>query len=174
MHVRFSRCIGKVIVEQREREVLGAIEGILLDPDRGKVQGFFVRAVNGDREFCPTSAIRRFATQVSVASHALAPLEDHVRLRERSEDPRKVLGQRMITETGRNLGKCCDIQYETTTFRVELLYPKKWWRTCEPVAVQAILEVRPEAIIIRENLLRIPVKEKVISIVEAALPPAAG
>jgi uncharacterized protein YrrD len=174
MHVRCSRCIGKVVVEERERETLGVVEGILLDPDRGTVDGFFVRSVSRHREFCPVAAIRRFATQISVAPHALAPLEDHVRLQERTADPRTVLGQQMITETGRRLGKCCDVQFETTTFCVQKLYPRRWWRTREPIPVQAIVEVRSDAVIVRETLLAVPAQEKVIGLVEAALPPTAG
>ena len=145
---------GMPVLEQGSPAVLGKIAGILLHPDQGKVEGFFVR-LDGfwrkDELFLASSDIRHWGTQVRVRdADALSPLEDRIRLLSLIEDGRTLLGQPILTETGRHLGTCRDVQFETLTFMVEWLFPKRFFRWGTAVQASAIVQVRPDAIIVRD------------------------
>jgi uncharacterized protein YrrD len=61
-----------------------------------------------------------------------------------------VLGQKIMTESGRAVGMCKDVQFETKTFRLEWIFPRTWFHWKEAVPRTAILRVQREAIVIRD------------------------
>ncbi len=160
MQSRFSTALGLPVVEEDSLHPLGMIDGILLHPDTGRVEGFFVAApgfFSTHRLFLPVSAICRWSRRVTVRdADSLAPLDEHVRLARLADDPRNILGQRIITEGGRRLGVCADVQFDTTAFQLQWLFPKKYllfWGV--PVPAQTIAEVRPDAILVREQTVTV-------------------
>lgn len=163
MQVRFSTCRGTPVVDEEVHSLLGVIDHPLIHPDTGKVEGFFVHApgiLSAGHLFLATSDIRRWGRKVEVRdSDSLGPLHEHVRLEHLSKDPRHFLGQRMTTEQGRPLGRCGDVQFDTSTFHLQWLFPRKFrffWGT--PIPASSVLEVKPRAIIVKEQV--IPQKEE--------------
>ncbi|TSC79384.1 MAG: hypothetical protein G01um101425_664 [Candidatus Peregrinibacteria bacterium Gr01-1014_25] len=161
MHVRFSRCLGMPVGEERERRALGALSGIVIHPDTGVVEGFFVRPVHGGgAQFLPVADIVHWGARVTVRSEdALCSLSDIVRLQRLVESGRTIIGQRMVTDDGALLGRCRDVQFSTHLFQVQWLYPKRWLRWKTPVAITDVIEVRPEAVLVRSRSGVIPVQE---------------
>jgi uncharacterized protein YrrD len=164
MQLRISTAIGTPIVEQDSREVVGSLHGILIHPDSGKIEGFFV-AVQGffstQQVFLSALDIRSWGLRITIADRdVLAEPEERIRLRPLLEDPRTFLGQRMRTESGQALGRCRDVQFDTRHLQVEWLFPKKFgrWKTALPIS--EVIEVRPDAIIVRDPLKA--VKEPVV------------
>ncbi|MDO8468689.1 MAG: hypothetical protein Q7S29_02935 [Candidatus Peribacter sp.] len=135
-------------------EVIGTVRGILLHPDRGTVEGFFVRvpgAFSASSLFLSTFDVAHFGRSILVRDHdRVAPAADFIRVQPLLADPRTVLGQRIRTESGAVLGRCRDIQFETGSMRLVWLFPKRWFRWRNPVAVRDIVEISPEAIIVRD------------------------
>jgi len=171
MHVRLSTCLGMVIRAENTEEVIGMIDGILLHPDRGTVEGFFVRVpglFSSSSLFLSAFDIAHFGRTIVVRDHdRVAPAEDFIRVQPLLLDPRNILGQRIRTESGIFLGRCRDVQFETGSMRYTWIFPKKWLKWREPVAVADIIEVRPDAIIVRDPPA--VVKEKALA--EAAKTP---
>ena len=163
MHVRFSRCIGMSVCAEHEQGSCGALAGIVIHPDTGGVEGFFVRSsglLGGGRQFLSVDDIIHWGARITIRSaDALCPLEDVIRVHSSLRDGRTVLGQPMICEDGTPLGRCRDVQFTTHLFRAEWLYPRRMFRWRLPVAITDVVEIRPDAIIVRNRGARIPVRE---------------
>lgn len=153
MRVRFSTCKGTNILCDSINEVLGQITGILLNPDTGKVEGFFAISALPmiGTPFLSTIDITKWGAHVHVReTGTVFPLEDHVRLQPLLEDNRTILGQRIRTESGRKIGVCHDVQFNSDSMRCEWLFPRRFWRWCTPIPFSDVLEVRQDAIIVRD------------------------
>ena len=162
MRVRFSTCLGTDIVCDSIHEVLGQIAGILICPDTGKVEGFFVTSATpiGGTPFLSSVDIIRWGAHVHVRdADAVFPAEERVRLQPLMEDGRAVLGQRVCTESGRTLGVCRDVQFHSDSMQCEWLFPRRLWRWTVPLPFSDVLEVRRDAIIVRDP--KPPVKEPI-------------
>ncbi len=165
MQARFTRSIGLPVLTNETPVVLGHLRGILIHPDTGKIEGFFVAPpgmFSGSQQFLSTVDILHWGLRVTVRSaDVLSPPEELVRLRELLEGHRPVLGQIMRTESGRVLGRCADIQFTTKDFRMQWLFPRRFWRYGRAIPASQILEIRPEAIIVRDGIL--PAKDEAVA-----------
>ena len=154
MQVRFSICIGMEVIDDGAGTVLARVSGILIHPDSGKVEGFFVRPLGGldtQGSFVASIDILTLGTCITVrGDDALCDPADILRLAQLLGDPRTVLGQHMRTQSGAAIGRCADVQFDTKSMHLQWLFPKRWWRWGPPVSVKEIIEVRPEAIILRD------------------------
>jgi uncharacterized protein YrrD len=154
MHVRFSTVIGLPVVEESGEEELASVSGILIHPDMGKVEGFFVRApgfFQSKEHFVSVMDIIHWGNRVRVRGpEALSSLEDLVRLQALSQEGRTVLGQKIITEDGTPLGICKDVQFDTVSFYMEWLFPKRMMTWGRAIPVTSIVEVKPDAIVVRD------------------------
>lgn len=148
------------IVEEDTGEILGELGGMLIDPDKGKIEGIFVLIrgfFSGTEYFCLSDDIVRIGTRIGVRSADVISLpEEFIRLQTLFADPRTILGQQIRTKSGRIVGKCADLQFNTKTFRLEWIFPKKLWRWGIALPASEILEVLPEAIIVRDTVLPEP------------------
>lgn len=163
MRVRFSTVLGLPVRQEDSGEILGFVRGILLHPDTGTVEGFFVKVPNGilgsGSLFLSSMDVRRLTTTVVVRGPwVLSPPEEILRVEELLRDTRTVLGQKIRTVSGQFFGKCADVQFDTLHFKVECIFPKKFWRWGRPILVRDILEVKRDAIIVRDP--ERPIKEK--------------
>ncbi len=171
MRVRLSTVIGLPIVDASEEE-LGTLSGVLLHPDNIVMEGIFV-SINeffaSRMLFVPVQDIQHWGARIRIRdAESLSPLDELVRLQQLHEEGRSVLGQRMITEGGAYLGRCGDIQFDTRFFRVEWLFPRKWMLWKSPIPVSAIVQVRPDAIVIRDlqTLAKESAATKVVPVME--------
>jgi len=157
MHVRFTTCAGMPVTDDQLEEDIGTIGDILIHPDTATIEGFFVvipSFLHTQVLFLPALDIMHFGSRVRVRhAESLSPVEDIVRLQSLLSEKRPVLGQRMLTESGKDLGICRDVQFETRTFHVEWFYPRKWFRWRAPIAALNILEIREDAIVVRDPVL---------------------
>lgn len=155
MHVRLSTCHGAGVID-RLGEALGMLSGIFVHPDTGKVEGIFVAVPAGmlatEELFCSCEDVVHWGAMVQISSRdALGPIEDRLRLVPILREGRTVLGQRMRTESGKALGVCRDVQFDTEKMRVEWLFPKKFFRYGVALPVTDVVEVRADAVIVREG-----------------------
>ncbi len=170
MHLRLSTAIGLPVVDPSE-ELLGLISGVFINPDTGAIEGIFVRVasfLSSDIMFVATIDIQHWGRRVRIRdADSLSPLEDLVRLQQIAEERRPVLGQLIKTEEGMVLGRCADIQFDTRFFRLEWMFPRKFffWKT--PVPAASIQQVRSDAVIVR---LINPAKEEEVQVEAPVLP----
>ncbi len=178
MHVRFSTCRGMPVLDEGG-EPLGIIDAPVLHPDTGRVEGFFVRLpgfFHGPDPFLSSQDILHWGTYVRIGdADALGPLEDRLRLAAIAESGRTIYGQRILTETGGVLGRCADVQFDTKMFQAEWLFPRKWGQWGIALPISEIIEVRTEAVIVRDPTITAPepkntILETIDEFAEAAVP----
>jgi hypothetical protein len=90
----------------------------------------------------------------------LAPAGDFLRIQPLLSEERTILGQVIRTASGRVIGRCRDIQFETKSMHLTWLFPRRWFKWGTPISVREVLEVRPDAIIVRDPAS--PAVEKVL------------
>ena len=174
MHVRLSSIRGLSVVDDESQQVVAVLEEPLIHPDTGMIQGFFVYSfIPGESGelFLSCHDIAAWGLHVHIRSaDRLSPPEDLVRITALLEDPRTFLGQRMkIDGTGKNLGTCLDVQFDTRHFHVEWLFPKRFFFWRQPVAASEVLEVTEEAILIRDPMGAVKEKEVTMPKVEGVV-----
>lgn len=158
MHLRFSHCMGMPVLEEGSDMVLGSISGILIEPDTGKIEGFFV----GQDNFVAQGDIARWGARLYVRfASAVAPANDRIRLQQLLSDPRTVLDQKIRTESGQYIGRCSDVQFSTKSMHIEWIFPRKWFREKTAVPVSSIVEVTPQSIIIKDLRPLAPVHKEI-------------
>lgn len=155
MHLRLSSSLDTPVIEDGTEDVLGVICGALIDPDRAIIEGFMLRPsglfFQTSSLFLSRNDILHWGRAIRVRDHhALTTPDDIVRLQPLLQDPRTVLGQTIRMEAGPALGRCRDVQFSTKTFMVEWMFPRRFWRWGLPIPVSEVLEIRPDAIIIRD------------------------
>jgi uncharacterized protein YrrD len=164
MHIRFSTCIGLPVVDDSTEEGVGTLASLLIHPDLGTVEGFFVRIpkfLHSETLFVASMDIVHWGTHVRISDgDALGPLEDRVRLQAFVSEGRTVIGQKLLTEGGAYLGICQDVQFNTKTFTLEWLFPKKLLRWGIAVPASAIVEVKPEGVMLRDLAIGAEIGEK--------------
>lgn len=162
MHLRFSTCRGMRVVDSRTGEGIGIVSSPLINPDTGHVAGVFVDSSGLLRDrvlFITSHDVGSIGQVLRVRGgmETLSSAEDIVRLRPLLTGKRRILGQKVRTEEGRALGRCRDIQFDTMTFLVEWLFPRRFLRWGSPIPVSDIVEVKEEAIVVRDPLRLQPV-----------------
>jgi uncharacterized protein YrrD len=164
MHVRLSTCIGTPVIDDMTEQAVGTVLSALIHPDLGTIEGFFVRIphfLHGETLFLSSLDIVHWGTHVRInEAEAISPLEDRVRLQAFVDEGRTILGQRLMTEGGVYLGVCKDIQFNTKTFVLEWLFPRKLFRWGIAVPASAIVEVKKEAVVLREMAIGVELSEK--------------
>lgn len=172
MHVRASACRALPVCELDGNEKLAFLEIAVVNPDNGHIEGFVVRVpdfLRAQRQFLSSNDIAHWGLVVRIRHRDLiGPLDERLRLQEIVQSGRTMLGRAIVTESGRRLGRCRDLQFETHFFQLEWLFPRSFFRWGIPVAARDIVEVRADAIIVKDRPA--PVR------VEAAIPavPAAA
>jgi len=160
MHIRFTHCKGLPIVEEHSQQPAAFVSDILIQPDTGTVEGFFVQVkgfLHSETLFLSAMDITHWGRMIVIRDRdVLAPLEEHVRLQALFAEGRSVIGQPVQNEEGKRLGRCRDIQFETKTFRVEWLFLKNFFQWSRPLPVTSIIEVKPDAIVVRDQM---PIRE---------------
>lgn len=154
MHLRCSSAIGTYVVDDSTQQPVGVLGEPVIDPDTGRILGFFVFSgrVGAGELFLQSIDIISWGTRVHVRNDdCLGPPDDLVRLQQAFEDPRTFLGQSIKTEkTKRVIGRCSDVQFNTHHFQVEWLFPRRFFMNRQPIPATDIVEVTPEAIWVRE------------------------
>ncbi|MBU0766615.1 hypothetical protein KKF55_02430 [Patescibacteria group bacterium] len=156
MHVRFSTSKSLPIVDQDE-EFLGVLSGMLIDPDTGKVEGFYVDVpslMGNATLFCTALDILKWGTVIHVLDRdVLSPAEDRIRLQSLLEDERTVLRQKVRTESGMYLGVCKDVQFDTNNMKITWVFPKRLFRWGIAIPATEIIEVKKNGILVKDPVL---------------------
>lgn len=164
MHLRFSTAVGLPVIEEHAREACGLVSGILLHPDLGKVEGFFVRVAGffrSEERLLQAVDILHWGKYVRIRDESvLIPVEDVIRLAALLEEDRPIIGQRIISEGGTTLGTCRDVQFDTNAFLLEWLFPRTLFRWRRAIPASSIVEVRPDAVVVRDVVMLPETEEK--------------
>ncbi|MEQ1849449.1 MAG: hypothetical protein ABL890_02570 [Candidatus Peribacteraceae bacterium] len=164
MHVRASHIRGMHVVDDSTQFLVGLIDHPLIQPDTGTIIGFFVLSVQGMGDsilFLSTLDIVQWGTVVHIRSEdVLAPPHELVRLEESLHERRTILSQPIrVRPGGVTLGRCVDVQFDTATYFIEWLFPRRWYLMRDPIPVTEIIEVTKNAIWVKPPLRVLPEKK---------------
>lgn len=140
------------MIDDGSQQVIGFLDAPLIDPDTGRILGFFVQSVLGGDLFLQSVDIAAWGTRIHVKDEdRLSPPHELIRLKSVLEEPRTFLGQAIRTkDTNRTIGICADVQFNTRHFMVEWLFPRKFFLAKQPLPVTEVLEVTPEGIWVKD------------------------
>ncbi len=144
-------------MDDETQEIVAFLSDVLVDTDTGCLRGFFVMMIDGlhtGSYFLSVLDILSFGTKVHIRSvDRLSPPEDLIRLQEALQDPRFFLGQKIrVRETGRTLGSCADVQFDTRHFSIFWFFPRRWFLQRQPIAIGEVFEVTEDAIWVEDPL----------------------
>jgi hypothetical protein len=145
---------GMPVLERGGRLLPLVVVQPLLHPDTGVVEGVSLRA---RRWGSPLLAIRtddltRWTDEhlVVTRAEAISPVADFVRFQAWLTEGRTLVGQRVVTLGGRRLGRCRDVLFDDELLQLIAIVPRRWGIWQLPVRRHDVLEVRPQAIIVRD------------------------
>lgn len=161
------------VQDDEMQEIVGFLTDPLINPDTGRILGFFVAGAGGS-SFLSVPDICSWGTKVHVRSaEKLSPPEELIRMRSHFDDPRAFIGQPVrVRGSSRTLGTCGDVQFDTRHFAVEWLFPRGLLFYRQPVAATDIVEVTDEAIWVEDPLK--PVKEEMGKEIVSGMPMVAN
>lgn len=150
--------LGTPVYEESSPEPLGTLSGIVIHPDTGAVEAFWVHIRNfleNRHLLLLPMDILHWGNRIFIrTADVLAEAEDVLRLQPLLDQQRPVLGQMIRTVSGKTLGRCGDVQFDSRHFRVEWLFPKKlFFRWGTPIPVTQIQEITKEAIIVKDQIV---------------------
>ncbi len=162
MHVRLSSSLGLPIVEQQEEKAVGNLSGVLINPDSGKIEGFYIsvkKFVGTNEMFISYLDVLKWGTKIQIKdSDVIAPAEDRVRLASLLKDPRRVINQIVKTKSGKKLGVCKDIQFDTDKMQLTWIFPKRLFGWGIAVPATEIIEVTEKEILVKD--MEVPKEQK--------------
>lgn len=138
----------------------GIVADLLLDPDRGKLVALLVHSPASSALLALQIAdILSWGKRIHIqdAERLWLPREI-IRLAPFLEGKRRIIGQRIQTQSGVLLGKCVDIQFDAEHFTLEWIFPRRFLRKGIPLPASDILEITEQAIIVKDQT---PKEEKI-------------
>lgn len=158
MHVRLSLILGMPVHEEGSRLPIARLDLPIINVDTGKIEAFFVLISGGflpaRRLVLPVADIARFGARVTVrSSEVFCEPTDVIRIASLLSDSRRLLQQRMQTVSGVYLGRAADVQFETLHFMLQWIFPRRWYGWGTPVSTSSVLEVTPQAVIVRDAVV---------------------
>ena len=124
----YRSLIGASVLEFDSGEPLATVSGIIVNPDSGMVEAFWVksRSLNLKSAILKASDIVEFKKNLYVKSDKVfAQAEDVIRINEILEDGRSFLGSTIQNEAGDSYGNCVNLDFDTKTFALKQIHSKK-------------------------------------------------
>jgi sporulation protein YlmC with PRC-barrel domain len=116
--MRFTEVRKRDVVATDDAETIGRIEHLVVDPTSHTVSALRLGKVKGDDHYVSWSELGSFGQDVVTVPRAvvLRPADD-----EREENVRKetgILGKRVLSDNGRDLGEVEDVEFDPETGEV--------------------------------------------------------
>lgn len=155
----YKSILGAKVLEFDSGNLLGFVTGILIDPDTGMVEAFWVKALNLPlgKVILRSVDILELKKHLYVTSEkVLAQAEDVIRISEILRDGRVFLGNVVQSEAGRTYGYCDDISFDCVTFVLKKIHARRTFFglfTLEErtFSYDRILRVLPEMILVDDD-----------------------
>lgn len=109
--VLFTEARGRDVVSDADGEVVGCIDRFVVDPDTSRISSFRLNSVSDMKRYLSWRDVAAFGPVVRVADAGVLRLPDGER-EERIRRDYGMLGKRIITDTGHELGKVTDVAFD--------------------------------------------------------------
>jgi len=124
----FKSLVGAKVVEFDSGDLLAIMTGIIIDPDSGMVEAFWVKPTTLPYKtaILKTRDILEFKKNLYIRSDkVLAQAEDVIRINEILDDGRTFLGNLVQNEVGHTYGRCDNLSFDTDTNALKQIHCRK-------------------------------------------------
>jgi sporulation protein YlmC with PRC-barrel domain len=165
----YSHIIGHQVCRIQDGEVLGLVIDFIINPEQGKIEGFWVRTVGlfGRKMILPAKDIVEWKVKLYVHDeNSFCEPADLVRLADILENEITVYNKKVITTTGIYIGRVYDFNFELESCHLLnfFIVKKLLFFTLQRriVPLKEVVEINQEAIIIKSDLKLAKWKKKSI------------
>lgn len=123
--MRFKEAKGQKVMSTGSATTVGKVDGFLVDPVTRSVAALHLKKTEGEGDTLPWSDLKAFGRDaVTIEDAALIVVADG-RLAELAGKDREVLGRRVLTEGGEDLGTVEDVDFDPADGRIVALLTKQ-------------------------------------------------
>lgn len=163
----FKSMVGAKVLEQDSGDLLAMVNGIVVNPDSGMVEAFWVKpaTIPVKNAILKTSDILDFKKNLYIRSDkVLAQADDVIRISEILEDGRQFIGSRVQNEAGDSYGVCDSLSFDTDTYALKQISSRKsilGLMTLDEriFSYENIIKVLPDIVLVKDDATQ---KETVI------------
>lgn len=147
------------VMEFESGKLLALISGIIINPDTGMVEAFWVKPATLPigNAILKVSDILEFKKNIYIKSdQILAEANDIIRINEILEEGRFFLGNNVQNEAGKSYGRCKNLTFDTKMYALKQIHTKKSILGLiildqRIFSYENIVEVLPDKIIINDD-----------------------
>lgn len=141
--MRFKEAEGMAVVSTATAKTVAKVDRLLVDPQTRRVAGLVLKKVEGEGEAIAWEDLRAFGRDVVTVDgvERVGPLEG--RLEELADKHRRLVGKRLLEESGTELGEVKEVEFDPATGEVTALLTKT-----DEVAGSRLLGVGSYAVVV--------------------------
>ena len=144
--IRFGEARKRDVVSTADAETVGRVKYFVIDPEQQRISSLRLDGVKGDDRYVSWDALGSFGQDVVTIpdAGALRPADGP-----REEGVRKefgVLGKRVLSDAGRELGEVQDVEFDPETGRVTTLLTER-----EQVSGERLRGIGSYAVVVRRE-----------------------
>jgi sporulation protein YlmC with PRC-barrel domain len=151
--------MGAKILESDSGDLLAMVTGIIINPDSGMVEAFWVKPATLPYRaaILKTTDILEFKKNLYIRSDkVLAQAEDVIRINAILEDGRTFLGNLVQNEAGDSYGRCDNLSFDTDTNALKQIHCKKsllgvFNLDQRIFSYESIIKVLPDMILVKDD-----------------------
>ena len=155
MLLQASQIVGLPVGATDTQARVGTVSRVVVDPDSGQLLGFGVKTgfIGGEKvlSFHDVTAIDHAAVLVRDPEHIL-PAQEVAPIKKALAERRQLLGQRVVTEGGTNLGKVTDLVLHTDTAMVAKLYVSHLLEE-RIIPLEKVVKVTKDRIVVKDDVV---------------------
>lgn len=172
MEKLYSKTIGTPVVEDHMRPIT-TVRDLVFDPENGKLLAFVVNENKG-LVIVPVDVLAWYDVLRVHDREAIIDAEEVLRVEKFLKGEVRILQNRVETKAGKYLGRVYDMAINNKSFMLEKLFIAKGFLglvryETRIIPYKSILEITAEKILVKDDMGKIEVEEKVPAKMEEAI-----
>jgi len=154
----YLQIIGTSVVREEDGEVLALIRDIIIHPDTGKIEGFWVKpmTIPVGNAVIKSDSILEWKKNIYVRDeNEIAEAEDIIKITEILERDTFFIGNLVKNEAGDNLGRTYDADFDTEKLFLQNIYTQKLFLLFKYnqriFNYNSIIKVLPDYILVKDT-----------------------
>jgi sporulation protein YlmC with PRC-barrel domain len=155
---QYSKIIGTHVLSHAEGDMLAMVEDLIVHPDTGKVEGFWVKpkTLPLSHAVLPMEGVVAWKRSLYVKDdQSLSEPEEVIRIADILSRKAYFVGNKVKTESGTPLGKVFDLDFDDRKMFLRYLFVRKSLSLFRPavrfVPYDSIIQVLPEVIVVKDE-----------------------
>jgi len=142
--MRFSEASGRNVVSTSSATTVGRVHGFVVDPLARRVVALELKKTDGEGDTLTWDAMTAFGRDAVTVPGTEAITTAEGRVQELTGKAHAMLGKRVLTESGDEVGKLEDVEFEAVSGKVTALLTKS-----EEIAGDRLIGVGSYAVVVR-------------------------